>query len=238
MSNMEWDRIHCIPWQEGMSQLSDGEVDLIITSPPYNLGKQFHTGSKRWESYSLYDDAMPEDEYQEGQKDFLCSCFRVLSENGSMFYNHKPRIKDGITIHPLQWILDTPFVLKQEIVWRNRSQNFDKIRFYPHTERVYWLTKSPKTKLFNAVGMCDIWDEFKNQRRDPVHKATFPVELPEAIIKCFPDARKILDPYMGIGTTARAVKRCNSSDGGRRMFLGFEIDSVYIERAEELLVSV
>lgn len=94
------------------------------------------------------------------------------------------------------------------------------------TERIYWLVKSPKTKLFNSVGLSDIW-EFKNSKRHSIHKATFPIELPETIIKCFPESKIILDPYMGTGTTFEACKNLNKD------FIGFEISKEYCEIAEK-----
>jgi len=227
---IELDRIHNISWQEGFKEIPDKSIDLIITSPPYNMGKKLHTGSNYMDIYNKYDDNLPEEEYQNGQIELLNESFRVLKDNGSMFYNHKPRIREGLTIHPLNWIFKSDFILKQEIIWRTGSQNFDKIRYYPMTERVYWLTKDVKTKLFNSVGMSDIW-EFKNPKRNKLHKSTFPVDLPYNIIKCFDDAETILDPYMGIGTTALAVKKCNAEDNNGRNYLGFELDDVYVKEA-------
>jgi len=75
----------------------------------------------------------------------------VLKNNGSLIYQHKNRISKGIQISPYEWIYKSNFIIKQEIVWINRSQNFDKIRFYPFTERVYWLAKDNKTKLYNKI---------------------------------------------------------------------------------------
>lgn len=224
---LELNKIHKISWEKGFSSLDDGSIDLIITSPPYNLGGRFHTGNAVYKAYNTYNDNIPEKEYQQNQIDFLNACYDKLEENGSLFYNHKPRIKNGVCTHPLDWILQSKFILKQEIVWRNGGQNFDKIRFYPLTERVYWLVKNPKTKLHNALGLSDIW-EFKNRKRHKIHKATFPIELPKSIISCFPNAKTILDPYMGVGTTAKAVIELNKQDGGNRDFLGFEIDELYI----------
>lgn len=225
-------KIHSMPWQDGFKEIPDKSVDLIITSPPYNMGKKLHTGSNYMDTYNEYSDNLPEGEYQEGQIQFLNECFRILKDDGSMFYNHKPRIRKGLTIHPLNWIFKSDFILKQEIIWRNGSQNFDKIRFYPMTERVYWLTKSDKTKLFNELGLSDVW-EFKNSKRHKVHKATFPIDLPYSIIKSFKDAKVILDPFMGIGTTAKAVIECNKEDDGQREYIGFEIDNTYISCFEE-----
>lgn len=226
---LELNKIYNMPWENGFKQIPDKYIDLIITSPPYNLGGKFHTGNQRYkQAYDTYNDNLPEQQYQEQQIHFLNSCYDKLKDNGSMFYNHKPRIKKGVCIHPLEWILQSKFILKQEIIWRNGSQNFDKIRFYPTTERVYWLVKSPKTKLYNAVGLSDIW-EFKNSKRHPIHKATFPVDLPITIIQCFDTAEIVCDPYMGIGTTALAAKKL------KRKYIGFEISKEYCQIAEDRL---
>lgn len=217
-------------WQDGFKQI-DIPLDLIITSPPYNLGGKFHTGNTRYnEAYDIYSDNLPEDIYQEQQIEFLNACYDKLDDNGSMFYNHKPRIKNGITIHPLEWILKSNFILKQEIIWKNRSQNFDKIRFYPFTERIYWLVKNPKVKLYNKVNLPDIW-EFKNLKRDTIHKATFPIDLPLTIIQCFDEAKIVCDTYMGRGTTAKAVLQLNKEEDKDRKYIGFEISEQYCDYA-------
>lgn len=223
--------LECIEGMERLYKKYGKCIDLIITSPPYNLGGKFHTGNVIMKSYDMFSDNLPEEEYQEQQIKFLNTAYSLLKDGGSMFYNHKPRIKKGKTIHPLEWVSKSNFILKQEIIWRTGSQNFDKIRFYPMTERVYWLVKDTKTKLFNEVGLSDIW-EFKNTKRHSEHKATFPIELPHTIIKCFNDAEIVLDPYMGIGTTAVACKLEN------RSFIGFELSERYIEIANERLIGI
>jgi site-specific DNA-methyltransferase (adenine-specific) len=140
--------------------IPDNSIDLIITSPPYNLGNKHHTGNKYHQSYN---DNLPEIIYQEQQLNLLNQCYRILKSDGSIMYNHKNRIKDGVQITPYEWILKSKFIVKQEIVWINRSQNFDKIRFYPFTERVYWLAKDYKTKLNNIINKQDVfdWKEWK-----------------------------------------------------------------------------
>jgi len=177
-------------------------VDLIITSPPYNLGNNHHTGNKKT---GCYDDYMPEDEYQQWQIEVINECYRVLKSGGSMFYNHKNRIKNGVQISPYEWLFKTDMLIKQEIVWVNRSQNFDKIRFYPWTERVYWLTKSPKTKLFNNINHSDVFN-WTPVGTKGAHTRAFPIQMPLDIISCFPAAQSVLDPFMGSGTVARAAE--------------------------------
>lgn len=111
------------------------------------MGKKLHTGSNYMDTYHTYNDNLPEDEYQQEQIEFLNQCQRILKDDGSLFYNHKPRIRNGVSIHPLQWIIKSNLILKQEIIWRSGSQNFDKIRYYPMTERVYWLTNNSNFQL-------------------------------------------------------------------------------------------
>lgn len=225
---VELDKILCVDIIKGLSDLPSETVDIIVTSPPYNLGKDHHTGDKR---HNPYNDNLPENTYQEQQINVLKELYRVLKPDGSLFYNHKNRIKNGQQITPYEWLLKTPFVIKQEIIWVNRSQNFDKIRFYPWTERVYWLTKSPKTKLYNAINHYDFLDynEWKPVGTKGKHTRAFPEKMVEDILMCFPESRIVLDPYMGSGTTAVVAKRLG------KKYIGFEINQEFIELADERL---
>ena len=205
--------------------LAAESVDLIITSPPYNLGNKHHTGNNYHKSY---DDNIPEDKYQEEQLEFLNNSYKILKDTGSLIYNHKNRIKKGKQLSPYEWIFKSKFIVKQEIVWINRSQNFDKIRFYPFTERLYWLAKKAETKLFNAINHYDVfnWKEWKPEGTKGKHKRAFPVKMVEDILNCFPNAKIICDPYMGSGSTGVAAKNLN------RNFIGIEINKEYFEIAE------
>lgn len=207
---------------EIMKEIPDKSVDMVFTSPPYNLGNGHHTGSKK---HKAYNDNMTESEYQKWQILVLKECYRVLKDNGSMFYNHKNRIKNGIQISPYEWIFRTPFVIKQELVWFNGSQNFDKIRFYPMTERIYWLSKSPKTKLFNVINHHDFFDkkDWKPVGTKGKHTRAFPKKMVEDILKCFPDSHTVLDPFAGSGTTGVACINTN------RNYILIEKEPEYIE---------
>lgn len=177
---------------------------------------------------------MPESLYQEWQIEILKECYRVLKPNGSMFYNHKNRIRNGEQIEPYRWLYKTPFTIKQELVWQNGSQNFDKIRFYPQTERIYWLTKSPKTKLFNAINHTDVFTQgdWKPVGARGKFKRAYPEKMVEDIISCFPESEIVLDPFSGSGTTCFVAKKMN------KKYLGFELSedsySISIERLNSL----
>ena len=226
---MQYNTIINIDCLEGLKSLDDESVDLIITSPPYNLGKSHHTGNNRFKAYTDYNDDMPEELYQKWQTEILNECYRVLKKNGSMWYNHKNRIKNGQQIEPYRWLYNTPFIIKQEIVWQNGSQNFDKCRIYPMTERVYWLTKDKSTKLFNAINHHDI---FTRAEWQPVttkgdFKRAYPEQMVEDIISCFPDSNVILDPFSGSGTTCCVAKRMG------KKYIGFELSAEYCNIASE-----
>jgi modification methylase len=161
----------------------------------------------------------------------LNECYRVIKDDGSVFYNHKNRIKDGMQTTPYEWILKTNFIVKQEIVWFNGSQNFDKIRFYPMTERIYWLAKNPSTKLSNVINHHDVFSkaEWEPVKTSGEHKRAFPVDMCKDIAMCFPQADLIFDPFCGSGTTCVAAKRL-----GRR-YIGVDISPEYCDIARKRL---
>ncbi len=199
-----------------MARYPDNYFDLTITSPPYNLGKKHHTGNKVFEAYTDFVDELPEKKYQENQIKFLNELFRITKKGGSVMYNHKNRIRKGLQISPYEWLFKTKWTIKQEVVWFNGSQNFDKIRFYPMTERIYWLAKGINTDFKNNINQHDlIKDNAVGIKGD--HKRAFPLSLAERLLLCFPNSKKVLDPYSGSGTTAIA---CHNE---KRCFVGSEI---------------
>ena len=206
--NLYWKSEHGVLYNDDAisamrKHIKDESVDLIITSPPYNLGNNHHTGGKKT---GCYFDNMPEQEYQNWQVDFLNECFRVLKPTGSLFYNHKNRIKKGMEISPVDWISRSQFISKQTITWVNGSQNFDNRRFYPFTENVYWLSKDHRTRCFNTLKLPNIIyrNRWKPQRTKGLHTRQFPIQMPYDFIRCFPNAEVILDPFGGSGTVALA----------------------------------
>ena len=214
---IEKDKIYNCDCLEGMKHIPNASIDLVVTSPPYNLGATHHTGNNR---FSPYKDDLPEEEYQAQQIEVLNEIYRILKPNGSVMYNHKNRIRDGKQISPYEWLFKTDFIIKQELVWFNGSQNFDKCRFYPMTERIYWLSKSTDTQFVNIVNHHDLFrnDEWPSVGTNQEHKRAFPLEFARWMVACFPEAETVLDPYMGSGTTAVACIK------EKRHFIGFELN--------------
>ena len=219
-----------------MKKIPDESVDLIITSPPYNLKNSTGNGLKngtcgKWSNaalingYSTYDDNMPYDEYIQWQRDCLNEMMRLIHDDGAIFYNHKWRVQKGL-IQDRHEIVEG-FPVRQIIIWKRKGGiNFNPGYFLPTYEVIYLIAK-PGFKLVphaNAYG--DVW-EFPQEMKNK-HPAPFPVSLVERIISST-YADLILDPFMGSGTTAIAAKNLN------RNFIGIEISHEYCEMSKERL---
>jgi len=216
---IELNKIYHADCMELMKDIPDGSVDLVLTSPPYNLGSNHHTGNRK---HNPYCDNMDESEYQQWQINILNECCRILKDNGSILYNHKNRIKAGVQITPYQWLLKTNLIIKQELVWFNGSQNFDKIRFYPMTERIFWLSKNINTDFYNTINRHDLFN-WEAEGIDKQHTRAFPLKMAKELICCFPNAKIVLDCFSGSGTTAMA---CIDLD---RSYICIEKDKDYYE---------
>jgi len=218
-----------------MKEIPDNSIDLVITSPPYNLKNSTGNGMKpcttsgKWANaalqngYSHYDDNMPHDKYVKWQRACLTEMFRLIKENGAIFYNHKWRVQDGL-LQDRQDIL-SGFPVRQIIIWRRKGGiNFNPGYFLPTYEVIYLIAK-PDFKLVpkaNAVG--DVW-EFTQEMKNG-HPAPFPIALIDRIISST-YAEIILDPFMGSGTTAVVAKNL------KRNYIGIELSPDYCKMAEE-----
>lgn len=226
-------KIICGDTLEIMKQIPDGSVDLVVTSPPYNLKNSTGNGMKdgrggKWanaalqKGYSHHDDSMPHEKYVRWQRACLTEMMRIIPENGAIFYNHKWRVQNGL-LQDRQDIV-SGFPVRQIIIWKRKGGfNFNAGYFLPTYEVIYLIAK-PKFKLIskaNAYG--DVWDftqEMKN-----AHPAAFPVALIDRIVSST-NARVILDPFMGSGTTAISAINFN------RNYIGIDISPEYCTMAE------
>lgn len=238
---MELDRIYCIDVLEGLKQLEDNSIDVIITSPPYNKCGLNGSHNKNddndlWNKTIAYggnfnNDNKNEEEYQQWQIEILNECYRVLKNDGVMFYNHKNRIVKGkgYIISPYQWLTQTPFMIRQEIVWnQGGGANVEPSRFVPVSERIFFLTKTKK-HIFNRNKDVDFKTDVWNVKSDKntEHPAPFPITIPDTLLKCITRKGTVLDIFMGSGTTAIA-----SLNNGFN-YLGFELFQEYVDMAEK-----
>lgn len=217
-----------------MKEMPDNSIDLVVTSPPYNLKNSTGNGMKdgrggKWKNaalvngYANYDDNMPHEEYVKWQRACLTEMYRLIKDNGAIFYNHKWRVQGGLLQDRADII--SGFPVRQIIIWKRKGGiNFNPGYFLPTYEVIYLIAK-PQFKLApKANSYGDVW-EFKQEMKNP-HPAPFPVALIDRIISST-TAKIILDPFMGSGTTAIAAM------GNDRDFIGIDISPEYCEMAEK-----
>lgn len=229
-------KIICGDTIKTMQLMPDNSIDLVVTSPPYNLKNSSGNGMKngrggKWSNarlingYATYNDCLPHEEYVKWQRDCLAEMMRLIKDTGAIFYNHKWRVQKGL-LQDRQDIVEG-FPVRQIIIWRRKGGiNFNPGYFLPTYEVIYMIAK-PKFRLTpksNSYG--DIW-EFMQEMNNP-HPAPFPVDLIERIISST-YSNLVLDPFMGSGTTAIAARNQG------RDFIGIDISPEYCDMARKRL---
>lgn len=242
---------------ESMLGVPDESVDLIVTSPPYNIdikyGNKTSHGKTVESKSTKYTDNLPEDEYRQMLGRVFAECKRVLKPNGSIWINIKNRY-DGKQIITPFWMEEyfSDVYLKNLIIWNFDWGGSTNKRFAPRYEFVFWYTKSDKNYHFDldAVKIPAVNyrpDRYKSQMKNPSdvwkipmisgnflertgHPAQYPEKLIERIVLAgTAEGDVVLDPFMGSGTTAVVAKKLN------RHYIGYEIVQEYIDMAEQRL---
>ncbi|NAS97443.1 site-specific DNA-methyltransferase [Pseudomonas syringae pv. actinidifoliorum] len=233
-----------------MKALPSGIIDLTVTSPPYNIGKEYE---------SLIETA----EYVEWCAAWMNEIHRVSSSNGAFWLNLGYfKVKNKGLAVPISYLLwdKTPFYLLQEVVWNYAAGVACKLRFSPRNEKLLWYVKNSESYTFNLDAVRDPNVKYPNQKKNgklkcnplgknpsdvwqiakvtsgakrsskerTAHPAQFPTEMVERIIKSSSnESDLILDPFMGSGSTAIAAL------ANKRKVIGFEINEAYVEIAKE-----
>lgn len=223
--------------------LLEVQADLILTSPPYNIGSRCprKDGLRRLGLYDTksygairdYPDELPEALYQRRQVAFLRWCAGHLRTDGVLVYNHKPRRKDGAMRHPAEWFLH-PTVraclqLMEEVVWdRGSTHNHSVGLLWPQTERLYVFRRVGGRYPFRNTATLPYRADLWHLGRSAVngHNAPFPVQLAAAAICAWsPPGALVCDPYAGSGTTGVAAQQTG------RAFVGAEVLEKYYRLA-------
>lgn len=223
---------------ETLKRLENESVDLVVTSPPYNKNAYASASgdTKSWGAlrgrqiaYDKYNDAMEPAEYEKWQENVISECLRVLKPTGSIFYNHKDILVNGLIVSP-KWVYNFP--VHQQLIWdRGSSLANDPHYFQPITEYIYWIVKDIKQFIFNKDKSAYRQSVFKvNFEKNTNHPAPFPMKLINSLIaSCTPPNAIVYDPFMGSGTTA--LSTLNVGEG--RQYIGSEISPAYVKMANE-----
>lgn len=245
-----------------MGELPNEQIDLVVTSPPYNLGIR----------YGTFSDAQDRASYLDWCCEWAAQIRRVLKHDGSFFLNIGAAPANPWLPHELVLRLRDFFVLQNTIHWvksiaidaetRGHFKPINSPRFLNDChEYIFHLTpegRTPIDRLSLGVPYQDksniarwqhtrggdlrcrgnTWfvpyQTIKSRDKQRPHPATFPVELAVNCIKLHGVARvqTMLDPFLGIGNSAVAAQRY-----GIAKFIGFEIDETYLAEAKRRISS-
>jgi adenine-specific DNA-methyltransferase len=239
----------CGDAMEVLRGLQTASVHLTVTSPPYNIGKE-------------YEKTRPLAAYVSWCREWLQELFRITKPTGSLWVNLGYVAVEGKgRAVPLSYLLwnQSPFFLHQEVIWHYGAGVASRRAFSPRNEKWLWFVKDPSNYTFNLDAVrdpnvkypkqkkngrlkCnplgknpgDVWILPKvtsgNGRASPErtrHPAQFPLAVVRRIILAASNPEElVLDPFAGSGSTLVASLQC------KRRCMGVEIRSDYCAIAE------
>jgi adenine-specific DNA-methyltransferase len=230
-------------------EVPTGAIQLVVTSPPYNLGKE-------------YESRLHLNDYLSQQREVISECVRVLSDGGSICWEVGNYVDDGAII-PLDSLLypifaDLGLKMRNRIVWHFEHGLHCSRRLSGRYETIMWFTKGddyifeldpirvpqkyPGKKYFkgpkagqyscNPLGKNpgDVWtipNVKSNHVEKTGHPCQFPVELIERLVLALSrEGDWVLDPFLGTGTSIIAAVR------HQRRGIGAEVVRKYVETAK------
>ena len=232
---------------ETMCELPDNSVHLMVTSPPYNVGKE-------------YDEDLSLSEYTDLLTGVFTECYRVLVDGGRACVNianvgRKPYIALNALVN--QIMAQIGYNMRGEIIWNKgasagvscawgswMSPSNPVLRdvheyILVYSKGSYGRPSKTKKRTISKEEFLEftksIWSFSATSARKVGHPAPFPVELPRRLIQLYSyENDTVLDPFMGSGPTAVASVISN------RSWVGYEISEEYCEltnvRVSEQLV--
>ncbi len=247
----EWlDQVFCEDALAGLARIPNGSVDLILTDPPYNLGKDYGNDS---DQQSVAD-------YLAWTEQWITLALPKLKPNGSLYIFLTWRFAPEIFV-----MLKARMTMMNEIIWdrrvpsmggsvRSYSSVHDTIGFFVNRKDYYFdldavripydaETKKARSRsifvgakwLEVGYNPKDLWSVSRLHREHPEradHPTQKPLEIIERMLKAScPPGGVVLDPFLGSGTTAIAAKRCG------RHFVGFELNRDYCDIIEARLAA-
>ena len=266
---LEINKIYEMDCVKGIKQMKKQSisVDVVVTSPPYNIGKDYHH----------YKDERPRKEYLDWMENVAKECSQIMTNRSSFFLNVGGKPSDLWIPLDIAERFRKYFVLQNVIHWiKSISIPKEDMGNYPHIkgdlsvghyqpvnsdrflnschEYIFHFTKGGDVDLdklsigvpyqdksnigrWKAAGK-DIRDRgntwfipYETIQKSRPHPTVFPVQLPKMCLQLhgLKNIKLVLDPFMGIGSTAVACKKLGVN------FIGFEVDPLYVKIADEWL---
>jgi site-specific DNA-methyltransferase (adenine-specific) len=243
-------QVFCEDALPGLARIPDGAIDLLLTDPPYNLGKDYGNAS----------DQQSVEAYLAWTEEWIDKALPKLKANGSLYIFLTWRFAPEIFV-----MLKKRMTMMNEIIWDRRvpsmggstrsfSSVHDTIGFFVNRKDYYFdldavriaydeQTKKARSRsifvgakwLEVGYNPKDLWSVSRLHREHPEradHPTQKPLEIIERMIKAScPPGGVVLDPFMGSGTTALAAKRLG------RQFTGFELNQAYCDTIQARLAA-
>jgi DNA modification methylase len=242
--------------RELLKTIPKGKIQLIVTSPPYNVGKE-------------YEKKIDIEDYKAQQKEIIDLCVPLLTPTGSICWEVGNYISPRSEVVPLDILLydffkSNKLVLRNRIVWHFEHGLHTKNRFSGRYETIIWFTRDTKKFYFNLNAVrvkqkypgkrhykgpnagkysghpdgknpSDIW-EIPNVKANHIEKTEHPCQFPIGLVQRLINALTkegdwVLDPFLGAGTTACAAII------EHRKAIGAEIFPKYQEIAKKRIIN-
>jgi len=231
--------IDCMEYMRG---LPDKAFDLCVTSPPYNMNLRVNAKGDGYCSrqivkelstkYSNYSDNLPMDDYYIFLSGFIGEALRTSNMvflNIQMITGNKPAVARAVGDHSQY--------LKEVIVWDKcvAQPSIAERVLNSQFEFIYVFGGNPIARQFENANFArgtesNVWRIPAEKRALDNHGASFPVALPEKILRLFAKSGdKVFDPFLGTGTTAVAAHYAGAD------FVGCELDNDYYNAAKQRL---
>ena len=259
MKNIEEaiDKIHLGKWEEVMPTIPSNSVDIVITSPPYNLNLGNNKFKK--DKYDTYEDNMPYTEYLNWMDKLYTECYRVLKTGGRICINigdgangsvpthcdFTVRLRDKHNFIPMTLITWDKNQIGASTAWGS-FQSPSSPSFPTQFEFIIVMAKETKKHEGDKSKISISKENFiKNSRalwsfapetammKKFDHPSMFPEELPRRLIDHLTyEDDIVLDPFSGAGTTCAVAKKM------KRHYIGMEMSPKYHSKSEERLASI
>lgn len=222
--SLDLNKIYNIDCIEGMKEIPDNYIDLIVTDPPYLISYKTNRRKESKINTRLnFNTVIQNDDNPELIEKYIKECHRIMKNDTAMYIFCSWKTADIFKQE-----LEKYFEIKNQIIWDKGNHTAGDLEAqFGQTYEIMFLVNKGRCK-FNGERINDMWFFPKVTGKEQVHQNQKPQPLIEqCIMKHSKENDIVFDGFMGSGTTAFAAKRL------KRNFIGFEIEKNYCDEANK-----
>ena len=247
---IERNKIYNMDCIEGMMKMNNESVDLILTSPPYNTGRNSGSMENHEKRYDIYLEKRNNSEYNNWTVKIFEQFDRVLKKDGCVLYNMSYGGENPMQMYETIMTVceNTDFMVADTLIWKKKSalpNNVSHNKLTRICEFVFVFCRKDEYKTFRMnkfvksvsktgqkyyENVFNFLEAKNNDGPNKLNKATFSTEFVEKLLGMYAiKGYTVLDPFMGTGTTAVACVNKGMD------FIGFELSQNQCEYANDRL---